>query len=173
MAEVLFLLLVHRTGVEDHAGHTPLRLAVCNLWECDRLSTYAGVRGCVGRGLEQGTSTPCLPCGVPTSEGEASEDGPARSTRYGAPQPGAPSEHVAPGPQLAGGPPVYCSIIYIRRTLFQPPPPPPPPAKTCISTSLRIHHYLQLLSWCAHTDMLVCRFHLYMWCLCMPSGWGQ
>ena len=42
MAEVLFLLLVHRTDVPDHSCHTPLRLAVCNLWECARLTTYAG-----------------------------------------------------------------------------------------------------------------------------------
>ena len=34
-------MLVHM-NVVDHEQHTPLRLAVCNLYECEALTTYAG-----------------------------------------------------------------------------------------------------------------------------------
>ena len=44
MAEVLFVLLVHKTGYDTdiHSSHTPIRLAVCNLWECQAVTTHAG-----------------------------------------------------------------------------------------------------------------------------------
>ena len=44
LANVLFILLVHKRDwdTDTHASHIPLRFAVCNLYEGERLNSYPG-----------------------------------------------------------------------------------------------------------------------------------